>query len=119
MQTENLISSKRDDTTAEPTELLERSVPHTDVEFFTSALLAQVSAPMRSETSSLLTNASDLLSQSTDRMTKSLRALSKKNNERVMQDYPSQLSNTLLLTHVLIKGVAKTAQGIEKISNLQ
>ncbi|MBK1710962.1 type III secretion system rspB [Marichromatium gracile] len=51
-------------------------------------------------------------------MTKSLRALSSKNKLEEARKYPGQLSDALLLTHMLSKSVGKTAQCIDKISNL-
>lgn len=96
--------------------------PSADIYLFTSALrqpAALTATTHPDERTSLLADASDALAQSTQRMSKSLRALSKKNNERTMRDYPSQLSNTLLLTHILVKCVGKTAQGLDKICNLQ
>ncbi|KAA8706385.1 type III secretion system rspB [Pseudomonas proteolytica] len=52
-------------------------------------------------------------------MTKSLRALSSENKFDEARKYPEQLSDTLLLTQMLVKSVGKTAQGIDKICNLQ
>ncbi|MCF5543620.1 type III secretion system rspB [Pseudomonas salomonii] len=52
-------------------------------------------------------------------MSKGLQALSKGNNEKMMLEYPRMLSNTVLTTQVLVKGLGSTVQLVEKISNLQ
>lgn len=100
----------------------EASAPSSDVSFFSSALESSaqpMGAADRQPNSNILSQASGVLTDSTRRMSKSLLAFSKKDNEKEMSQYPSHLSNTLLLTHVLVKGVGKTSQCIEKISNLQ
>lgn len=68
---------------------------------------------------SMLSEASERLTSVTQRMTKSLRALSSENKFDEARKYPEQLSDTLLLTQMLVKSVGKTAQGIDKICNLQ
>ncbi len=122
MQIKTVFSAGHDDASSANRSVEYSPTPSADIHLFTSAL-AQPTAPTaathRADKTNLLADASDALTQSTERMSKSLRALSKKNNERAMRDYPSQLSNTLLLTHILVKGVGKTAQGLDKISNLQ
>jgi hypothetical protein len=45
--------------------------------------------------------------------------LSSENKFDEARKYPEQLSDTLLLTQMLVKSVGKTAQGIDKICNLQ
>ncbi|UVH49722.1 hypothetical protein P0D91_15705 [Pseudomonas sp. CBSPBW29] len=120
-----LIEDDFSSTNGNPTashKLPEFFTPRADVSFFTSALehstLLRISIG-RPHTSNLLSVASELLTDSTSRMTKSLQAFSKKNDEKAMSHYPGHLSNTLLLTHVVVKGVGKTAQCVEKICNLQ
>lgn len=122
MQIKDASSAAYDSAFAANRSVEQSTSPAADINFFTSTLAQPATLADnrgRSEKPGLLSEASELLTQSTERMTKSLRALSKKTNERDMREYPSHLSNTLLLTHVLVKGVGKTAQGIEKISNLQ
>ncbi|ONH54947.1 type III secretion system rspB [Pseudomonas cedrina subsp. cedrina] len=52
-------------------------------------------------------------------MTRSLRALGGTDKLDEARKYPSQLSDALLLQHMLTKCVGKTAQCIDKISSLQ
>jgi hypothetical protein len=52
-------------------------------------------------------------------LTKGLRAYSTGNKEKDSANYAGNLSDTMLLTQVLTKSVGKTAQFLEKISNLQ
>ena len=122
MQIKTVFSAEHDDTGSAHRSVEYSPSPSADIHHFTSALAQPTplaATTHRAERTSLLADASDALAHSTERMGKSLRALSKKNNERAMRDYPSHLSNTLLLTHILVKGVGKTAQGLDKISNLQ
>ena len=94
----------------------------TDVNFFNSAL-TPASLPNMAVShfnpQTLFADAAGKLTSVTDRMTKSLRALSGTNKLDEARKYPGQLSDALLLTHMLTKSVGKTAQCIDKISNLQ
>ena len=100
----------------------ESSISHTDVNYFASIMdsSAQPSPATHYTTpQSMLSEASERLTSVTQRMTKSLRALSGENKFDEARKYPEQLSDTLLLTQILVKSVGKTAQGIDKICNLQ
>ncbi|MBN2974768.1 type III secretion system rspB [Pseudomonas sp. MAFF 301380] len=52
-------------------------------------------------------------------MKKSLKAFNSELSEKHRLSYSSHLSNTMLMTQMLVKSVGKGAQLIEKISNLQ
>ncbi|SDT65973.1 hypothetical protein SAMN04490182_6256 [Pseudomonas cedrina] len=67
----------------------------------------------------LLKEAAGELTSVTNRMTRSLRALGGTDKLDEARKYPSQLSDALLLQHMLTKCVGKTAQCIDKISSLQ
>lgn len=100
----------------------ESSISSTDINFFASIMAP--STPPTTATSyttpqSMISEASGKLASVTQRMTKSLRALSGDDKFDEARKYPDQLSNTLLLTHVLVKSVGKTAQCVDKICNLQ
>jgi hypothetical protein len=100
----------------------ETSAPSTDVSFFNSALepsARSTSTQPRPTAPNILSEASGQLSESSNRMAKGLQAFSKGNNDKEARNYPSHLSDTLMLTHVLVKGVSKTAQCVEKICNMQ
>lgn len=93
-----------------------------DVDFFSSMISPSSPAPLAAApalSKSLLTDAADTLNTMTNRMSRSLRALAGKNKSDEARKYPEQLSNAVLLQHMLTKCVGKTAQGIDKISNLQ
>lgn len=93
-----------------------------DIDFFGAALSASPASASRSQQAglpNLLEQASVQLDLSKKRMSKGLQALSKGNNEKLMLDYPRMLSNTVLTTQVLVKGLGSTVQLVEKISNLQ
>ncbi|MGL5997341.1 MAG: hypothetical protein ACRC1I_12640 [Pseudomonas proteolytica] len=94
---------------------------HSDVNYFASIMepSALPSTTNYTTPQSMLSDASDRLASVTQRMTKSLRALSGENKFDEARKYPEQLSDTLLLTQMLVKSVGKTAQGIDKICNLQ
>lgn len=94
----------------------------TDVNFFNSALTPSSFPNMavsHFNPQTPFADAAGKLTSVTERMTKSLRALSGTNKFDEARKYPSQLSDALLLTHMLTKSVGKTAQCIDKISNLQ
>ena len=96
--------------------------PSSDANFFAFQLdkptrLTETPVPVNH--SNLLAQASAQLQKSTDQMSKSLRAFSKNSSDDAMRKYPAQLSNTLLMSHVLVKSLGKTAQCVEKIGNLQ
>ena len=100
----------------------ESSISRTDVNYFASLMDPSAfasAAPSYTTPQSMLSDASGKLASVTQRMTKSLRALSGNNKFDEARKYPEQLSDTLLLTHILVKSVGKTAQCIDKISNLQ
>ncbi|MDO4235369.1 MULTISPECIES: EscI/YscI/HrpB family type III secretion system inner rod protein [Pseudomonas] len=92
-----------------------------DVDFFNSMMLPSpvASAPSPAQSPNLLSEATDTLNSLTHRMSRSLRALAGKDKSIEARKYPHQLSNAVLLQHMLTKCVGKTAQGIDKISNLQ
>lgn len=93
-----------------------------DVSFFSSQIersASPVSGTAAGNSSNLLVEASHQLSKSANGMSKGLRALSTGGRERDRAEYSTHLSNNLLLTQVLVKNVGKTAQLVEKISNLQ
>lgn len=93
-----------------------------DASFFSSQIersASPVSSPSAANSPNLLVEASNQLSKSANGMSKGLRALSTGGRERDRAEYSTHLSNNLLLTQVLVKSVGKTAQLVEKISNLQ
>ncbi|WP_300627570.1 hypothetical protein [Pseudomonas sp.] len=94
---------------------------NSDMNFFNSMMLPSsamsTAAPANSQ--NLLSEATDTLNSMTHRMARSLRALGNKDKAVEARKYPLQLSNAVLLQHMLTKCVGKTAQGIDKISNLQ
>lgn len=100
----------------------ESAPPISDVDFFNALLPPQAFASTAISTAPsmrLLSEASNTLDSMTKNMTKSLRALTSKDKHEEARKYPSQLSDAVLLQHVLTKCVGKTAQGIDKICNLQ
>lgn len=100
----------------------EASTSAIDVNFFNSTLTPPSlpsTAINHAMPQNMLSEAAGKLNSVTERMTKSLRALSSKNKLDEARKYPGQLSDALLLTHMLSKSVGKTAQCIDKISNLQ
>ncbi len=100
----------------------ESTLPREDVSFFSSQLegsARRVTASSASPSSNLLVDASNQLIKSTTGLTKGLRAYSTGNKEKDSANYAGNLSDTMLLTQVLTKSVGKTAQFLEKISNLQ
>ncbi|MGB3122868.1 MAG: hypothetical protein WBB95_03590 [Pseudomonas sp.] len=78
-----------------------------------------ISAAAPSPVSNVLVDASNQLIKSTTGVSKGLRAYSTGNREKDSANYAANLSDTVLLTTVLTKSVGKTAQFLEKISNLQ
>lgn len=96
----------------------EASPLSSDVDFF-NALLTPESSASPVPSLSLLSEASNKLDSMTKNMTKSLRALTSKDNPEEARKYPIQLSEAVLLQHMLTKCIGKTAQGIDKICNLQ
>ncbi|WP_025856544.1 EscI/YscI/HrpB family type III secretion system inner rod protein [Pseudomonas sp. CHM02] len=97
------------------------SVSNTDVNFFNAmmppSLQPGTTHPAHSQ--NLLSEAASTLNSMTNRMTKSLRALGSSDKYEEARKYPEQLSQAVLLQHMLTKCVGKAAQGIDKISNLQ
>ncbi|WP_256657452.1 MULTISPECIES: EscI/YscI/HrpB family type III secretion system inner rod protein [unclassified Pseudomonas] len=94
----------------------------TDVNFFNSAMTpsAYTSPTVDQPTpKNLLTDTAGKLTGVTERMSKSLRALGSTDKLDEARKYPGQLSDALLLQLMLTKCVGKTAQCIDKISNLQ
>lgn len=94
---------------------------HEDVNFFVSSLgLPDPGRRAAQDTPApnMLSELGEQLSQATDRVTKGLRAFSKGGNLKEMRDYPSRLSETTLLTQVMVKSISKTAQSVDKICNL-
>lgn len=92
-----------------------------DISFFNAMMLpsSQPSTTGAATSPNLLSEATSSLNSMTNRMTRSLRALGSKDKSEEARKYPHQLSNAVLLQHMLTKCVGKTAQGIDKISNLQ
>ncbi|KTC63378.1 hypothetical protein AO262_01510 [Pseudomonas fluorescens ABAC62] len=66
-----------------------------------------------------MTDALNHLGKSTRGMKQSLKAFNADSNEKARVSYASHLSDTMLMTQMLVKSVGKGAQLIEKISNLQ
>ncbi|MFC6336524.1 type III secretion apparatus protein RspB [Pseudomonas sp. CCM 7891] len=94
----------------------------TDVDFFTSTLERSsppITATVTAGASSLLTGASEQLINSKNRLNKSLKAISKDANMDELKKYPKELSNSLLMSQLLVKSLGKASQCIEKITNLQ
>jgi hypothetical protein len=93
-----------------------------DINFFNS-LIAPSSFPNKkpsyTETRSALFEFSNKLDTLTKNMTKGLRALSDRERSDEARKYPSQLSDSVLLTHVGVKSIGKSAQCVDKICNLQ
>ena len=105
-----------------PSNTQESTLPREDVNFFSSQLEGSarpVTASSASPSSNLLIDASNQLIKSTTGLSKGLRAYSTGNKEKDSANYAGNLSDTMLLTQVLTKSVGKTAQVLEKISNLQ
>lgn len=101
----------------------EHSAPQNDdASFFSSQLERPTQAlrdPSQQSSPNLLVDASNALLKSNELMSKGLRAFSKGNNEKQTLLYGSHLSNSVLMTQILVKSVSKSAQLVEKISNLQ
>lgn len=93
-----------------------------DVSFFSSQMEGStrpVAASSTSPGSNLLVDASNYMDKSKSGMSKGLTAMSKGDRQKDKDNYSSNLSDNMLLTTVLTKSVGKTAQFLEKISNLQ
>lgn len=100
----------------------ESPISRADINYFVSTMApsALISTAANYTTpQSMISEASGKLASVTQKMTKSLRALSGENKFDEARKYPDQLSDTLLLTHILVKSVGKTAQCVDKICNLQ
>jgi len=98
------------------------STSSTDVDFFNSTL--ERSSPASTATSkpgatNLLAGASEQLINSTNRLNKSLKAMSNDASLEDFKKYPKELSNSLLLSQLLVRSLGKTTQCIDKICNLQ
>ncbi|WAT29578.1 EscI/YscI/HrpB family type III secretion system inner rod protein [Pseudomonas sp. GXZC] len=94
----------------------------TDVDFFTSELERPVSTkPMAAqfETMSLLANAATAIDTTKNKITRDLSKLSKNIDREALRKYPNDLSNALLMSHLIVKTLGKTTQCIDKICNLQ
>jgi hypothetical protein len=124
MQTENDVSlvNTRVTTTSWIQPASRPSQGSEDAHFFASQMghsTRPFNTAAPTDISNILTDASALLVKSTNRMSKGLKAFNTSNNEKEKLNYSTELSNTMLLTQVLAKSVGKTAQLVEKISNLQ
>lgn len=124
MQTENDVSleSTRVTTTSWIQPASTPSQKTQDAHFFESEMEHSIRAfntAAPTNISNILTDASALLVKSTNRMSRGLKAFNSSNNEKEKLNYSTELSNTMLLTQILTKCAGKTAQRVEKISNLQ
>nr|WP_314560918.1 EscI/YscI/HrpB family type III secretion system inner rod protein [uncultured Pseudomonas sp.] len=92
-----------------------------DISFFNSMMPppSQPGTTSPAHSQNLLSEATNTLNSITKRMARSLRAVGNTDKFEEARKYPHQLSNAVLLQHMLTKCVGKTAQGIDKISNLQ
>ncbi|MBD8096305.1 type III secretion system rspB [Pseudomonas fluorescens] len=52
-------------------------------------------------------------------MTRDLSRLSKNTDRDALRKYPDDLSNALLMSHLLVKTLGKATQCVDKICNLQ
>ncbi|WP_294733132.1 hypothetical protein [uncultured Pseudomonas sp.] len=124
MQTRNdILSGNSNVITTSWTQPSSRSPQESeDANFFTSQMerapLA-VNAAAPGSTPNILADASTSLIRATNRMGKGLKAFNTSDSEKEKLNYSTELSNTMLLTQVLTKGVGKTVQLVEKITNLQ
>ncbi|WLI07466.1 hypothetical protein PSH66_03775 [Pseudomonas sp. FP597] len=93
---------------------------HEDANFFAS-LLEPSTRPITPApaSSGVAAAALNYLDKSSDEMKKSLKAFNSELSEKNRLSYSSHLSNTMLMTQMLVKSVGKGAQLVEKISNLQ
>lgn len=92
-----------------------------DADFFSAALSLRTPSTLGARQvglSNVLLMASEGLEQSQKRMRRSLRALSTGRDEKAKRDYAQMVSNELLTTQVLTKGLGSSIQLVEKISNL-
>ena len=93
-----------------------------DINFFNS-LIAPSSLLnkeiIHTDTKSTLSEVSNKLDTLTRNMTKGLRSLSDRERSDEARKYPSQLSDAVLLTHIVVKSIGKSAQCVDKICNLQ
>ncbi|MFL1391592.1 EscI/YscI/HrpB family type III secretion system inner rod protein [Pseudomonas tritici] len=100
----------------------ERSPSSTDVDFFSSQLERPISInsmAAQPETMTLLTNAAAALDITKNKIARDLSRLSKNTDREALRKYPNDLSNALLMSHVIVKTLGKTTQCIDKICNLQ
>ncbi|MEG8231577.1 MULTISPECIES: type III secretion apparatus protein RspB [Pseudomonas] len=100
----------------------DRSPSSTDADFFTSQLERSIStgpvaAPL--ETMNVLTNAAAALETTKNKITRDLSRLSKNTDRDALRKYPDDLSNALLMSHLLVKTLGKATQCVDKICNLQ
>lgn len=90
-----------------------------DVNFFSSQLEPSMQRVTAAPSSNALTDALRLLDKSKSGMTKGLKDFNSEFKEKNRLNYASNLSDSVLLTQTLVKCVGKSAQLVEKISNLQ
>ncbi|WP_439863264.1 hypothetical protein [Pseudomonas antarctica] len=102
-----------------PFKTQESNLQRDDASFFSAQMESSARPVTASSPSNLLTDVSNQLIKSTTGMSKGLRAYSTGNKEKDSANYAANLSDSMLLTTVLTKSVGKTAQFLEKISNLQ
>jgi hypothetical protein len=98
------------------------SASRTDVDFFNSTLehsASAMTATANPGSTNLLASASEQLTHSTNRLNKSLKAMSNNASLEDFKKYPKELSNSLLLSQLLVRSLGKTTQSIDKICNLQ
>ncbi|WP_256353033.1 MULTISPECIES: type III secretion apparatus protein RspB [unclassified Pseudomonas] len=98
------------------------SASSTDIDFFNSTLehaSPTMTATTKPGATNLLADASEQLIHSTNRLNKSLKAMSKDASLEDFKKYPKELSNSLLLSQLLVRSLGKTTQCIDKICNLQ
>lgn len=118
---EYVFSDKRADSgSAEITQ--DQSSCSRDACFFSSMLERSPSTTATNGSpyiSSALTEAIAPLKNSKNRMAKLLKSTNKELDINEFRKFPSLLSNIQVTSQLLVKCLAKTTQGIEKISNLQ
>lgn len=93
-----------------------------DVNFFIPSLEHSGQAAIAvapTVTPNALTDMSNQLLKSSNYMGRALKAMGNGTRENFSLGYSTQLSTTVLGTQMLVKGLSKGAQLIEKISNLQ
>ncbi|WP_053131869.1 type III secretion protein [Pseudomonas sp. MIACH] len=100
----------------------EQSGQSMDVNFFTSLLESSHptnNTSVRPGDSVLLTEASKHLSESRNGFAKILRSTKTEIDVEAIANFPRELYNAQLTSQLMVKCLAKTTQGIDKICNMQ